>query len=231
MPLSHYRVLDLTDDRGQFAGFLLAQLGADVICVEPPAGQRSRRLPPFIDDEAGDDRSLFHWAYNRGKRSIVVDDDQLLELARGADVVITCGAREVDLDALRRAHQALVTAAITPFGSDGPKADWLATDLTNFAAGGVMAVTGDKDRAPVRAGHPQSWLVAAADAVDGILIALRERKQSGLGQYVDVSAQQSMISATQFCMMNTLVGSPEATRVAGGLDHPRSRRARSPGTA
>lgn len=218
MPLSHYRILDLTDDRGQFAGFLLAQLGADVICIEPPTGHRSRRLPPFIDDEAGDDRSLFHWAYNRGKRSAVVDDDQLHRLARGADAVICCGARTIDLDALRNANPALVTASITPFGSDGPKARWLSTDLTNMAAGGVLSVTGDKDRAPVRVSHPQSWLVASADAVDGILIALRERKRSGLGQHVDVSAQQAMISATQFCMMNTLVGSPEATRVAGGLE-------------
>ena len=64
MPLSPYRILDLTDDRGQFAGFLLAQLGADVISVEPPEGHRSRRLPPFVDDEVGEDRSLFHWAYN-----------------------------------------------------------------------------------------------------------------------------------------------------------------------
>jgi crotonobetainyl-CoA:carnitine CoA-transferase CaiB-like acyl-CoA transferase len=218
MPLSHYRVLDLTDDRGQFAGFLLAQLGADVISVEPAGGHRSRRLPPFLDDEPGDDRALFHWAYNRGKRSVVVDDAQLLELARSADAVVTSDAYPVDLDALRAANPGLVTASITPYGLDGPKADWLATDLTNFAAGGVMSVTGDQDRAPLRVGHPQSWLVAAADAANGVQIALWERRRSGLGQHVDVSVQQALISCTQFCMMNTLVGSPEAKRIAGGLE-------------
>jgi crotonobetainyl-CoA:carnitine CoA-transferase CaiB-like acyl-CoA transferase len=218
MPLSHYRILDLTDDRGQFTGFLLAQLGADVICVEPPGGHRSRDTAPFIDDEPGEDRSLFHWSYNRGKRSVVVDDAQLQRLAAGADAVITSDAYPVDLAALRAANPALVTASITPFGSDGPKADWLSTDLTNFAAGGVMSVTGDQDRPPLRVSHPQSWLIASTDAVDGVLIALRERKTSGLGQHVDVSAQQAMITATQFCMMNTLVDSPEAKRVAGGLE-------------
>lgn len=218
MPLSHYRILDLTDDRGQFAGFLLAQLGADVICVEPPTGQRSRAIAPFIDDEPGADRSLFHWAYNRGKRSVVVDDRQLVELAQSADAVISSDAYPVDLEALRETNPALVTASITPFGSDGPKAGWLSTDLTNFAAGGVMSVTGDQDRAPLRVSHPQSWLIASTDAVDGVLIALRERKTSGLGQHVDVSAQQAMITATQFCMMNTLVDSPQAKRVAGGLE-------------
>ncbi|MFT5530536.1 MAG: crotonobetainyl-CoA:carnitine CoA-transferase CaiB-like acyl-CoA transferase [Candidatus Poriferisodalaceae bacterium] len=218
MPLSHYRVLDLTDDRGQFAGCLLAQLGADVICVEPPDGHRSRRMAPFIDDEPDNDRSLFHWAYNRGKRSVVVDAEQLLDLVRGADAVITCGAYDVDLEAMRLENSALVTATISPFGSDGPKAHWLGTDLTNFAAGGVMSVTGDRDRPPIRVSHPQSWLAASSDAAVGVLVALRERARSGLGQHVDVSAQQAAISMTQFSMMNSLVGAPEALRIAGGLE-------------
>jgi len=218
MPLSHYRVLDLTDDRGQFAGFVLAQLGADVICVEPEDGHRSRRLPPFVDDEPGDDRSLFHLAYNRGKRSVVVDDLRLRNLAMGADVVITSEAYPVDLDMLRSANPGLVTASITPFGLDGPKADWLATDLTVFAAAGAASITGDRDRAPIRIGYPQSWHIAALDAAQGILIALRERARSGLGQHVDASAQQALLSISQFCMMNTLVGSPEAQRIAGGLE-------------
>lgn len=230
MPLSHYRVLDLTDDRGQMAGFLLAQLGADVICVEPAEGQRSRSLAPFIDDEPGPDRSLFHWAYNRGKRSVVLDDQQLATLAAGADAIITSDAfttgdafttsdaLSVDLDSLRAANPALVTASISAFGSDGPKANWKATDLINGAAGGVMSVTGDQDRPPLRVSHPQSWLIASADAASGVLLALRERASSGRGQHVDVSAQQAMISATQFAMMNTLVDVPEAKRVAGGLE-------------
>ena len=221
MPLSPYRVLDLTDDRGQFAGFILAQLGADVVCVEPSEGHRARRLPPFLDDEPGEgpgERALSHWAYNRGKRSAVVDSLGLAQLAQGADILIECGAFDVDLAALRAANPALITATITPFGEDGPKADWLATDLTVLAAGGVLSLTGDKDRPPVRNSFPQSWLVAAGDALTGVLIALRERATSGLGQHVSVSAQASMISCSQFAMMNALVDVPSAQRIAGGLE-------------
>ncbi len=216
MPLTPYRVLDLTDDRGQYAGFILRQLGAEVICLEPPNGQRSRRLGPFINDESSENSSLFHWSYNRGKRSVVIDhSDQLGHLAEGADVVIECGSLPVDLGSLRAANPALITVSITPFGQHGPKANWLATDLTVAAASGVMALTGDKDRPPVRIGHPQSWLCASADAAAAVTIALYERRRSGLGQHIDVSAQQSMIAATQFSTMSTLVGGQQATRVAG----------------
>ena len=218
MPLSPYRVLDLTDDRGQYAGFILAQLGADVICVEPSQGHRSRRLAPFIHDEEGENQSLFHCAYNRGKRSVVVDDSQLCDLATGSDVLIECGAMDVDLEALRAANPALITVSISAFGQAGPKSDWLATDLIVAAAGGVLAVTGDKDRPPVRIGHPQSWLVASSDAAAAASIALRERAHSGAGQHIDVSAQQSMISTTQFSMMNDLVGNKPPMRIAGGLE-------------
>ncbi len=218
MPYSAYRVLDLTDDRGQFAGHLLAQLGADVILVEPPGGHRARHLSPFVDDVADPERSLFHWSYNRGKRSVVADADQLAVLARGADVLIECGAMPVDLTALRAANPSLITASVTPFGQNGPKAGWAATDLTLAAAGGIMSVTGDADRPPVRIGHPQSWVHGAADALSAISIALHERARSGLGQHVDVSSQQSLIAATQFSMMNTLVGAVPAKRIAGGLE-------------
>ncbi len=94
--LSPYRVLDLTDDRGHFAGFLLAQMGADVIAIEPPEGQRSRHHGPWAGNATDPERSLQHWAYNRGKRSVVVENqDQIAVLAAGADVVIECGAIDV----------------------------------------------------------------------------------------------------------------------------------------
>ncbi len=117
--LAPYRVLDLTDDRGHLAGMLFAQLGAEVIQVEPPGGNRSRRSA-----DPG------HEVYDRGKASVVLEDPSLLErLAAGADVLLECGAVPVDLAALRAANPALITASITPFGQDGPKAGWAATDL------------------------------------------------------------------------------------------------------
>ena len=93
--LSPYRVLDLTDERGQLAGMILAQLGAEVIAVEPPGGSRSRRIGPFAREVVDAEHSLRHWAYNRGKRSVVLDldgsaqdRDALRRLAAGADVLI-----------------------------------------------------------------------------------------------------------------------------------------------
>jgi crotonobetainyl-CoA:carnitine CoA-transferase CaiB-like acyl-CoA transferase len=140
-----YRILDLTDDRGGLAGMLLAQLGADVIAVEPPQGQRTRRLAPFAGDQPGLEQSLVHRALNRGKRSVVVEgQDDIERLVAGADVVLHSGAMDVDLDALRAAHPHLVTVNITPFGETGPKAGWAATDLTLAAASGTMSLTGEK---------------------------------------------------------------------------------------
>ena len=221
--LEPYRVLDLTDERGQLAGFTLASLGADVILVEPPDGSGSRRLPPFAGGVEDPERSLTFHGWNRGKRSVVVDlgtddgRDQLTRLARDADVVIESGAVRVDLAALQKANPALVTVSISPFGSTGPKADWPATDLTVLAAGCQLAMTGDADRAPVRTSVPQAFLHAAADAAAGALAALLERAASGLGQHVDISAQRSVLQATQSCVLAVPLGGSPVLRASGGV--------------
>ncbi len=217
--LSPYRVLDLTDDRGHFAGFLLAQMGAEVIAVEAPGGQRSRHQGPWAGSEPDPERSLSHWAYNRGKKSVVVDDPaQLAELAAGADVLIECGALPVDLGALRAANPGLVTVSLTPFGADGPKAHWVGTDLTLNAAAGEMALNGYLDRPPVRISAPQVWLNAGAEAACAALLALTDRRRSGLGQHVDVSAQEAMILTAQGWMAPALCDNPPARRSGGGLE-------------
>jgi crotonobetainyl-CoA:carnitine CoA-transferase CaiB-like acyl-CoA transferase len=221
--LTPYRVLDLTDERGQLAGYTLASLGADVILVEPPDGSGSRRLPPFAGGVEDAERSLVFHAWNRGKRSVVVDlgseegRAQLSRLAGDADVVLESGAVPVDLAALRAANPALVTVSISPFGSAGPKADWPATDLTVLAAGCQLAMTGDADRPPVRTGVPQAFLHAAADAAAGALLALTERATSGLGQHVDISAQRSILQATQSCVLAVPLGASLVQRSSGGV--------------
>jgi len=225
--LSQYRILDLTDDRGHMAGALLAQMGADVVLVEPPGGHRTRHRGPWIDDVEGPDRSVEFHAFNRGKRSVVLDGgsvgrDQLAALAATADAVIDSGALdvagiEVDLDAMRAADHALVTASISAFGQSGPKADWPATDLTIVAASGTMSITGDRDRPPIRIGPPQAWLNAAADTAGAVLIALHERRHSGLGQHIDTSAQQSFVDCSQFQLMTALVGMPVPKRLPGAV--------------
>lgn len=217
--LSPYRVLDLTDDRGHFAGFLLAQLGADVIAVEPPEGQRARHRGPWAGNEHDPEKSLQHWAYNRGKRSVVVESaEQLAELAASADVVIECGAIECDLAALRAANPALVTLSLTPFGAEGPKSDWIGTDLTLSAASGEMSLNGYIDRAPVRVTAPQIWVNAGAEAACAVTIALTDRASSGIGQHIDVSAQEAMMLTAQGWLCPSLCDNPPAQRSGGGLE-------------
>ncbi|MDE0005278.1 MAG: CoA transferase [Rhodospirillaceae bacterium] len=216
--LTPYRVLDLTDDRGQLAGHMLAQMGADVIALEPPGGHRSRRLGPFVGGRQDGESSLLHLAYNRGKRSVVVHSQaEVVRLAATADILIDCGAIDIDLARLRAANPRLITASITPFGQTGPKAAWHATDLTVCAAAGTLGITGDADRAPVRVSVPQAFAFAAADAACAVLLALWERHRSGRGQHADISAQQSYLSATQFRSMAALVGKTAGKRIGGGL--------------
>ncbi len=216
--LEGHRILDLTDDRGHLAGMLLAQLGAEVVLGEPPRGHRTRRRGPYVDDINDPERSIEFEVYNRGKHSVVIEHpEHIAQLAAGCDAVISCGVFEVDLEALRAASPHLVTASITPFGETGPKTGWAATDLTIAASSGTMSLTGDRDRAPVRIGSPQTWHNAAVDTAGAVLIALHERQRSGLGQHVDTSAQQSFVDCTQFQMMAVLVGGEAPVRLPGAV--------------
>jgi crotonobetainyl-CoA:carnitine CoA-transferase CaiB-like acyl-CoA transferase len=226
--LSAFRVLDLTDERGIFAGMLLASLGADVIAIEPPAGSKGRRTGPFIADVPGPERSLYHWSYNQGKKSVVLDICDLaehakfLDLVRGADILVEnfdpsfLSSVSLGYEELSKINPALVHTSITAFGSDGPKAHWASTDLTLMAAAGVSTLAGDADRAPVRISLPQAWLHGCAEAAGATLIALYDRVRSGLGQHVDVSTQQAAMVAAQ---SQTIAAPNQAiapTRAGGG---------------
>ena len=227
--LSPYRVLDLTTERGLLCGQILADFGADVIKVEPPGGSPARRLGPFYHDEPHPDRSLYWWAYNRNKRSITLDirrkegQTLLKRLLAKTDFFIESdhpgtladlGLGYADLAALK---PALVYVSITPFGQDGPKASYADSDLVILAASGPIVMTGDDDRPPLRISVPQAYLHASAEAVIAALIANHERVRSGMGQHVDVSAQQSVAQATQAYILSAPFGDGGATRMAGGL--------------
>ncbi len=203
--LSPYTVLDLTDDRGELAGMVLGDLGADVIKVEPPQGSSSRRMAPFMEDAPEPECSLHFFAFNRNKRGITLDltaeagRKALLGLARQADFVIESARPgemaelEVGFDALRQANPSLVYTAITAFGQDGPHADFASSDLTIAAMGGPMSLQGDAGRPPVRLTVPQVWLHASAEAAVGTLTAHARMLQTGEAQFVDVSAQAAMV--------------------------------------
>ena len=227
--LSPYRVLDLTNEHGLLCGQLLADLGADVIQVEPPGGSSARRVGPWWKDERGLERSLFWWAYTRNKRGIVLDLEaegdvaQLRELAAGADFFIesqTPGRlAELGLgyDDLAAINPGLVYVSISPFGQQGPKAGWQATDLTVMAASGCAYLSGDAERPPIRVRVPQAHAHAGADAAVAALIAHAERRRSGRGQHVDISAQQSATLATMFRILDAPLEQAPAQRISGGV--------------
>ncbi len=227
--LSPYRVLDLTNERGLLCGQILADLGADVIAVEPPGGNSARRLGPFAGDEPGPERSLYWWAFSRNKRSVTLDiatkqgREELLKLAKGAHFLIESEApgRTAELglgyEELAKVNPALVYVSISAFGQDGPKAGYAESDLIVEAAGGNLVLQGDEDRPPVRVSVPQAYLHAGAEAAGAALIAHHERVRSGRGQHVDVSAQQAVNQATFATGLVTPFGGDLVTRIAGGF--------------
>ncbi len=216
--LSPYRVLDLTSPGCGLAGFLLAQFGADVVLGEPPAGWP---------------RTATFDAYHRGKRSVLIESqDDLDALVAEADIVLVDGVVRdgalasalvdagapvsIDLDTWRARQPELITVSVTPWGLTGPKADWLANDLTLVAASGQMAATGDSDRPPVRISVPQAFCHASAHAAVGTLVALTDRANSGVGQHVDVSAQQATAESAVPAILHAPAGIEPVQRVAGG---------------
>jgi crotonobetainyl-CoA:carnitine CoA-transferase CaiB-like acyl-CoA transferase len=227
--LSPYRVLDLTTERGLLCGQMIGDMGADVVKVEPPGGAPARDIAPFFQDTPDRDRSLYWWAYNRNKRAITLDIEcdegrnLLLRLVERADFLIEShnpgymADHNLGFDDLAKINPALVYVSITPFGQDGPKATYADSDLIVMAAGGPLILAGDDDRPPVRLCVPQAYLHASADAAVAALAAHHERTRSGLGQHVDVAAQQSVAMATQSYILASALGSVEARRMSGGI--------------
>ena len=199
--LTGIRVLELANERIGFAGKLLADMGADVILIEPPGGDPSRGYPPFLDDQPGADRSLYWWHYHTSKRGIVLDLDDAADrelfkrLAATADVLLeseptrrlaALGIDYADLSILR---PELIHVAVTPFGRQDPKSDLPATDLTVLAGGGPVWSCGYDDHSlpPVRGLGNQGYNIGCHFAVMATLTAVLHRFASGSGQFIDVS--------------------------------------------
>ena len=227
--LSPYRVLDLTTERGLLCGQILGDLGADVIKIEPPGGSPARQLAPFVEDRADPNRSIYWLAYNRNKRSITLDIERpegrnlffrLLERSHfliESDNPGHLAERGLGYQDLSARNPALVYVSITPFGQDGPKSTYADSDLIILAAGGPLLLYGDEDRPPIRVSVPQAYLHACGDAAAGALVAHHGRQRSGVGQHVDVSAQQSVTLATQANNLAYRLGAEEARRMSGGV--------------
>jgi benzylsuccinate CoA-transferase BbsE subunit len=208
--LSSYRVLDLSDEKGTICGLILAQLGAEVVKIESPVGGNERKKGPFAKGIEEPENSLFWSAFNRGKKGITLDLESIegkeifKKLVQNADIVLesfppghlqNCGLGYSVLSAL---NQGIILVSITPFGQTGPYRTYEGPDLVVTALSGYLYLCGDPDRAPVRVSYPLSYGYAATNAAASTVIALFEREMSGVGQHVDVAAQEAM---TEFTLM------------------------------
>ena len=219
--LDPYRVLDLCDERGLLAGKILADMGADVVQVEPPGGSPARNVGPFHGDDPNPEKSLFWWAYAANKRSITLDlenrdgQDLLRKLVAKSDFLIESFAPGylenlgLDYGQLSAINPRLVMVSITPFGQDGPYSNYQASDIVGMALGGFMYLTGDDDRAPVRISFPHFYLHGGAAGATAAMLAHTYRITSGQGQYVDVSCQQAVAK--------TLAHAPQIWDIEGAI--------------
>ena len=223
-PLEGYRVLDLSGPLGVYCGKLMADMGADVIKVEPPGGDPMRMVGPFIGQRPDPDRSLNWLHFNTNKRSITLDIGTpdgaglLRRLARDADVLLeTCrpgflDGLELGYDALSRLNPGLVYVSITAFGQTGPYRDYAASDLVGFAMGGYMYVTGWPHTPPTRLWGSQAYHATSNRAYIATLIAVYHRMNTGEGQYIDVSMQEAVAATTEHVNMAYHYGGASAVR-------------------
>jgi len=218
-PLHGLRVLELADEKGAYCGKLLAANGADVVKIEPPWGDPSRRYGPFVHGTPHPEQSLHFWHYNANKRGVTLDvrtpegGDLLRQLVARVDMVVD--ATPIDLlpryhlhyEVLSRINPRLLMASITPFGQSGPYGDCKTSDLIHLALGGQMAIcgydpdaSGQYDTPPIA---PQMWHayhIASHYAFLGLVGALCYRDHTGVGQSIDVSIHEACCSNTEFSM-------------------------------
>ena len=204
LALSPYRVLDLSDEKGFLCGKILGDMGADVIKVERPGGDPARRIGPFYKDILDPEKSLYWFAYNSNKRGITLDIESsegkkyFKEMVEKADFLIESfpvgylQGLGLGYSEISKINPSVIMISISHFGQKGPYRNYKGCDIVDMAMSGYMYVCGDPDRPPVTISVPQAYLLAAADAAAGAMIALYHRRGVGEGQFIDVSIQEAM---------------------------------------
>lgn len=209
--LNSIRILDLTHMlSGPYGAMILADMGAETIKVEPLHGEGTRKLLATDPKNSLDGMGAYYITLNRNKQSVAIDLknaaglDVFYDLVRHSDVVISnfgVGVPErlkIDYETLNAINPRIITCTVTGFGSDGPKPKRPAFDQVAQATGGGMSITGSDSAHPVRSGIPHGDLGGGMFAVMGILSALVERGQSGLGQHVDISMLDCQVSMLNY---------------------------------
>ena len=213
--LKGVKVLDLTHYiAGPYCTKLLADFGADVIKVERPDGDPARRIPPFFHDEADSEKSLLFLYLNTSKRSVTLNlkarrgRQMLIDLARDSDVLVESFSPRVmsslglDYQVLRDVNPSLVVVSISNFGQTGPYRDYKATDIVEYALGGLMYVFGSYDREPLKHALHQGQFKAGTNSASAALMALYRQRLTGEGQQVDVSIQECIASGLRDVVNN-----------------------------
>ncbi len=208
--LSDLRVLDLSRSvAGAYCTKLFADYGADVIAIEPPEGHPLRRHGPFVADRQHRETGAL-WLYlGTNKRSVTLDIDTISgqflfrTMVEEANVVVESFApgRMTELRLghadLRRIKRRIILTSITPFGQHGPRACWGATNITSFASGGQMSLTGDADREPLVNGGYQAEYQAGLQAFAASAVAAHNADVLEVPNHIDISAQECMASALE----------------------------------
>jgi crotonobetainyl-CoA:carnitine CoA-transferase CaiB-like acyl-CoA transferase len=228
-PLAGLRAVELNSEWGAFAGKLLADMGAEVISVEPPGGSPTRRFAPFAEDTPDPEHSLWFWHYNTSKRGVTLDLDgeQGRELLRRLLATVDfflegeppgrLAALGLDWPDVRPLNPRLIMVSITPFGRAGPRAEEQATDLTILAGGGPVWSCGYDDHTlpPVRGGGNQGYQTGCHFAVMSALVALLARGRTGRGQHIDVNMHAAANVTTEAASYSWLVARETVQRQTG----------------
>ena len=209
--LERIRVVDLSQGiAGPYCTKLLADLGAEVIKVEPPEGDYARRLGPFPDDIPHHDKGGLFLHLNTNKKSVTLDLDTqsgrvvLRKLLASADVLVesetpgVMAVRELDYERLKDDFPNLVYCSVTPFGQTGPYAGFKGNSLAAMALSGLMYITGDPDKEPLCTGGEPAEYFGALHAWVAILAALEHHAKTAAGQHIDVSMLESLGCADEY---------------------------------
>lgn len=210
--LDGLRVVEFTDALGSYCGRLLADLGAEVIKVEPPTGGQERHTPPFFHGVESPDTSIAFWVHNTSKKSVVLDLEtpegraQAKKLALTADVVLEdnppgwMAERGLGFEQLQAEKPSLVYTAMSGFGETGPHAGWAYSDIIGQAMGGLMTLAGDPEDQPNTIYGQQANASTSIQAAQGTLLAVLSAEATGEGQLIDVSAQESVLMSEETAM-------------------------------
>ena len=212
--LAHISVLDLTGPEGNLCGKILADLGADVTKIEPPDGDKSRKIGPFASGVNRPDFSLYFANYNANKYSVMLDLESMeganrfIQLSERVDVVIEnfrpgyMNQIGIGFERLSLNNPGIVMASISPFGQTGPYSSFIGGELIVQAMGGVMYCQGDEMKPPCVAPCEQISQLTSFHTATGVLAAINHRNLTGKGQCIDVSmyeiAAQLLFNITRY---------------------------------